>query len=66
MPSSKTKGRALPSAGLFETLGILLGIVALSVGEVVIVSPIIAPSQRVLVGTRLFLRGMESSTLRTY
>lgn len=53
-------------AGVFETLGILLGIIALSVGEVVIVSPIIATSPLwVLVGTWLFLRGIETLTLRT-
>jgi drug/metabolite transporter (DMT)-like permease len=54
------------AAGFFETLGILLGIIALSVGEVVIVSPIIATSPLwILVGTWLFLRGIESLTLRT-
>jgi drug/metabolite transporter (DMT)-like permease len=54
------------AAGVFETLGILLGIIALSVGEVVIVSPIIATSPLwILVGTWLFLRGIESLTLRT-
>jgi len=53
-------------AGVFETLGILLVIVALSVGQVVIVSPIVATSPLwILVGTRLFLRGIESVTLRT-
>jgi drug/metabolite transporter, DME family len=53
-------------AGLFETLGILLGIIALSVGEVVIVSPIIATTPLwILVGTWLFLRGIEMLTLRT-
>ena len=53
-------------AGVFETLGILLVIVALSVGQVVIVSPIVATSPLwILVGTWLFLRGIESITLRT-
>lgn len=53
-------------AGWFETLGILLVIVALSVGEVVIVSPIVATSPLwILFGTRLFLRGIENLTLCT-
>jgi drug/metabolite transporter (DMT)-like permease len=53
-------------AGVFETLGILLVIVALSVGQVVIVSPIVATSPLwILIGTWLFLRGIESLTLRT-
>ncbi len=53
-------------AGCFETLGILLVITALSVGQVVIVSPIVATSPLwILVGTWLFLRGIESLTLRT-
>ena len=53
-------------AGVFETLGILLVIIALSVGQVVIVSPIVATSPLwILVGTWLFLRGIESVTLRT-
>ena len=53
-------------AGVFETLGILLVIVALSVGQVVIVSPIVATSPLwILAGTWLFLRGIESVTLRT-
>src|SRR5262249_35470120 len=53
-------------AGVFETLGILLVIIALSVGQVVIVSPIVATSPLwILVGTWLFLRGIESLTLRT-
>ena len=52
--------------GVFETLGILLVITALSVGQVVIVSPIVATSPLwILVGTWLFLRGIESLTLRT-
>jgi drug/metabolite transporter (DMT)-like permease len=53
-------------AGVFETLGILLVITALSVGRVVIVSPIVATSPLwILLGTTLFLRGVESLTLRT-
>lgn len=53
-------------AGTFETLGILLVIVALSIGHVVIVSPIVATSPLwILLGTALFLRGVESLTLRT-
>ena len=53
-------------AGAFETLGILLVIIALSVGQVVIVSPIVATSPLwILLGTWLFLRGIESLTLRT-
>jgi drug/metabolite transporter (DMT)-like permease len=53
-------------AGILETLGILLVIVALSVGHVVIVSPIVATSPLwILLGTALFLRGIESLTLRT-
>ena len=53
-------------AGSLETLGILLGIVALSVGQVVVVSPIIATSPLwVVLGSRLFLRYIERLTLRT-
>jgi len=53
-------------AGFFETLGILLVIIALSVGHVVIVSPIVATSPLwILLGTGLFLRGIESLTVRT-
>ncbi len=53
-------------AGVFETSGILLVIIALSAGHVVIVSPIVATSPLwILVGTSLFLRGIESLTLRT-
>jgi drug/metabolite transporter (DMT)-like permease len=53
-------------AGTFETLGILLVITALSVGPVVIVSPIVATSPLwILVGTWLFLRGIERLTLPT-
>ncbi|MGN6732169.1 MAG: hypothetical protein ACTHMB_09385 [Candidatus Binatia bacterium] len=44
-------------AGSFETLGILLGILALSVGQIVIVSPIIATSPVwIVLGSWLFLR----------
>ena len=53
-------------AGIFETLGILLVILALSGGPVVIVSPIVATSPLwILLGTGLFLRGIENLTLRT-
>ncbi len=53
-------------AGSFETLGILLVIVALSVGHVVIVSPIVATSPLWIVcGSWLFLRDLERLTLRT-
>ncbi|HEX9786891.1 MAG TPA: DMT family transporter [Candidatus Binatia bacterium] len=53
-------------AGIFETLGILLVIFALSVGQVVVVSPIVATSPLwILLGTWLFLQGIERLTLRT-
>lgn len=53
-------------AGVFETLGILLVILALSAGQVVVVSPIVATSPLwILVGTWFFLRGIEGLTLRT-
>jgi DME family drug/metabolite transporter len=53
-------------AGAFETLGILLGILALSVGQVVVVSPIIATSPLwIVLGSWLFLRDIERLTLRT-
>jgi drug/metabolite transporter, DME family len=53
-------------AGVFETLGIVLVIAALSFGPVVIVSPIVATSPLwILLGTWLFLRGIERLTLRT-
>jgi len=53
-------------AGVFETLGILLVITALSYGPVVLVSPIIATSPLwVLFGSLLFLRGIEKIELRT-
>jgi uncharacterized membrane protein len=51
-------------AGSFETLGILLGILALSVGQVV--SPIIAASPLwIVLGSWLFLRDIERLTVRT-
>ena len=54
------------AAGLFETLGILLVIIALSIGQVVVVSPIVATGPMwVLLGTWLFLRGIEQINLRT-
>lgn len=53
-------------AGSFETLGIVLVIIALSAGPVVVVSPIVATSPLwILLGTWLFLRGIEALTLRT-
>jgi len=53
-------------AGSFETLGILLVIIALSVGQVVVVSPIVATSPLwIVLGTWFFLRGIEALTLRT-
>jgi drug/metabolite transporter, DME family len=53
-------------AGSFETLGIFLVIVALSVGHVVIVSPIVATSPLwILLGTALFLRGIENLNVKT-
>ena len=53
-------------AGIFETLGILLVVIALSVGPVVIVSPIVATSPLwILVGTGVFLRGIEKLNLPT-
>ena len=53
-------------AGVFETSGLLLVIVALSVGQVVVVSPIVATSPLwILVGTWIFLRGIETLTWRT-
>jgi drug/metabolite transporter (DMT)-like permease len=52
-------------AGVFEMLGILLVIVALSPGQVVIVSPIVATNPLwILVGTWLFLRGIENCLCR--
>ena len=54
------------TAGVFETLGIVLVITALSVGQVVIVSPIVATSPLwILLGTWLFLRGIENLNFRT-
>lgn len=53
-------------AGCFETLGLFLVITALSVGKVVIVSPVVATSPLwILFGTWIFLRGIERLTLRT-
>ena len=53
-------------AGTFETLGILLVIFALSIGHVVIVSPIVATSPLwIVLGSWLFLRDIERLTLRT-
>jgi drug/metabolite transporter, DME family len=53
-------------AGTFETAGILLVIVALSVGHVVVVSPIVATSPLwIVLGSWLFLRDIERLTLRT-
>jgi drug/metabolite transporter (DMT)-like permease len=53
-------------AGTFETLGILLVILALSVGHVVIVSPIVATSPLwIVLGTWLFLRDVERLSWRT-
>jgi uncharacterized membrane protein HdeD (DUF308 family) len=53
-------------ADVFETLGIVLVIAALSAGAVVIVSPIVATSPSwILLGTWLFLRGIEGLSLRT-
>ncbi len=52
-------------AGTFETLGIVFVIVALSVGPVVVVSPIVATGPMwVLLGSWLFLRGIEQINLR--
>lgn len=53
-------------AGFLETLGIFLVITALSLGRVVVVSPIVATSPMwVLVGTAIFLRGIERVSART-
>ena len=53
-------------AGTFETLGILLVILALSVGHVVVVSPIVATSPLwIVLGTWLFLRDVEKMNWRT-
>jgi drug/metabolite transporter (DMT)-like permease len=53
-------------AGLFETLGILLNIMALSHGSVVVVSPIIATSPLwVLLASVVFLRDLEKLNART-
>jgi drug/metabolite transporter (DMT)-like permease len=53
-------------AGIFETLGIFLVILALSAGPVVLVSPIVATSPLwILLGTGLFLRDIEKLNIRT-
>lgn len=53
-------------AGLFETLGILLNIVALSSGPVVVISPLVATSPMyVLLGSAIFLRDLERVSFRT-
>ena len=53
-------------AGTFETLGILLVILALSVGHVVVVSPIVATSPLwIALGAWLFLREVEKLNWRT-
>ena len=53
-------------AGTFETLGILLVILALSVGHVVMVSPIVATSPLwIVLGAWLFLRDVERVNWRT-
>jgi len=53
-------------AGTFETLGILLVILALSVGHVVVVSPIVATSPLwIVLGAWLFLRDVEKLNWRT-
>jgi drug/metabolite transporter (DMT)-like permease len=54
------------TAGVFETLGILLVITALSIGNVVIVSPLVAITPMwTLLGTALFLRDLERLNART-
>jgi drug/metabolite transporter (DMT)-like permease len=54
------------SAGLFETLGILLGIASLSHGSVVVVTPIVSTSPMwVLIGSAIFLRDVERVRLQT-
>jgi drug/metabolite transporter (DMT)-like permease len=54
------------SAGLFETLGILLGIASLSHGSVVVVTPIVSTSPMwVLIGSALFLRDVERVRFQT-
>jgi uncharacterized membrane protein len=53
-------------AGLFETLGLLLGITSLSLGPVVLVSPLISISPIwILLGTVIFLRDLEQVNIRT-
>ncbi len=54
------------AAGLAETLGIFLVITALSIGNVVVVSPFVAISPVwVLLGTVIFLRDLERVNART-
>jgi drug/metabolite transporter (DMT)-like permease len=54
------------SAGLFETLGILLGIASLSYGSVVVVTPIVSTSPVwVLIGSAIFLRDVERVSFQT-
>lgn len=54
------------AAGAFETCGILLVIVALGIGSVVTVSPLVGVSPLwVLLGTVVFLRDLEQVRLRT-
>lgn len=52
-------------AGVFEALGIWLGIASLSSGTVMVVTPIVATSPMwVLIFSAVFLRGVERVTLR--
>jgi len=54
------------AAGAFETLGILLVITALSIGNVIIVSPLVGISPLwVLLGAVIFLRDLERINKRT-
>ncbi len=58
--------QAFLAAGLFQTLGFLLVNIALSIGPVVRVIPIVATFPMwVLLGTRLLLRNIENVSLRT-
>lgn len=63
------KGRALRSfvsASLFETFGFLLFSAAVSLGQVVLIAPIMATTPMwVLLGSILLLRDLEKVTLRT-
>lgn len=57
----------LLATGLFETLGILTVIIALSVGPVVVVAPIAATYPLwVLLGTVIFSRDLEQVNMRTF